>query len=273
MQNSSPVLSLFYCYAHEDTPLRIELDKHLAMLRQVGWIQIQSDRDINAGTNWRQAMDRHMETADVLLLLVSANFINSDYCYSFEMQHALQRHQAGEAVVIPILLRPVDWEKTPLGTLQILPRDGRPITNTDNIDEAFKQIAMEIRLVVETLRKRIIVASLLPQQMVAARIARFLATHNIPVCQAKDVLEQRELKEAIRESFMVVLVASPETRSSRYFKEIQKLVAMYRRPMLEVWAQSENQGVGIPREWHEYIFFDSNAEHQEVVLQKLLHNT
>src|ERR1700726_1357463 len=106
-------IELFYSYAHRDERLRKRLETHLSVLRQQGVITEWHDRKIVAGTDWKQSIDAHLMTATVILLLVSPDFLASDYCYGVEMQRALARHGAGEASVIPVILRPVDWQGAP----------------------------------------------------------------------------------------------------------------------------------------------------------------
>ena len=111
MPDSSTPVEVFYSYAHKDEAFRNKLETHLSLLRRQGLITAWHDRHILPGTDWSQAIDEHLERASVILLLISADFLASDYCYGIEMQRALERHQANEARVIPILLRPVDWNK------------------------------------------------------------------------------------------------------------------------------------------------------------------
>src|SRR5690349_21283752 len=113
-------LELFYSYAHKDERLRNELNNHLYNLRRQHFIVDWFDRDISAGTDWEQDIDTHLNTAQVILLLISPDFMASDYCYSIEMKRALERHEAGEARVIPIILKPVDWKDAPFSKLQVL---------------------------------------------------------------------------------------------------------------------------------------------------------
>jgi hypothetical protein len=145
---------VFYAYAHRDEALRMELEKHLSLLRRQGVIAGWHDRRITAGTEWAVAIDAHIERAQIILLLVSADFLASDYCYDVELRRALTRHEAGEARVIPIILRAVDWQGAPFGTLQALPQDGRPITSWPNQDEAFLDVARGIRTLVEEIAPR-----------------------------------------------------------------------------------------------------------------------
>jgi len=143
---------IFCCYAHEDEWLLNKLKTHLRPLQRQGLIDVRHDRDISAGTEWEREIDKHLNTAQFILLLVSPDFINSDYCYSIEMQKALERHENGEAQVIPIILRPCLWKiaiKGKLSKLQALPKDAKPVisANWHNIDEAFFDVAEGIKKV------------------------------------------------------------------------------------------------------------------------------
>ena len=144
-----PQITIFYSYAHEDEILRNELEKHLSLLKRQGRVDGWYDRNISAGTEWMQEINTHLNTASIILLLISPDYISSDYCFSFEMTRALERHNAKEAHVIPIILRPVDWQSAPFGILQALPPEGRPITSWVNHDEAFFQVTIGIRKAIQ----------------------------------------------------------------------------------------------------------------------------
>jgi len=118
-------IEIFLCYAREDEPLRQELEKHLRVLRHQNLINLWHDRNIKAGTEWEREIDDHLTTARVILLLISPDFMDSDYCFSREMKRAMQRHEQEEARVIPVILRPVYWQSTLFGKLQALPTDGQ----------------------------------------------------------------------------------------------------------------------------------------------------
>jgi TIR domain len=137
--------TVFFSYSHQDEALRNELEKHLTMLKREGSITAWHDRRIKAGDNFGKAIDGELEKADVVLLLVSSDFLSSDYCYSKEMQVAMDRQEQGEARVIPIILRACDWHRAPFGKLLALPTDGKPITSWPNRDEAFANIATGVR--------------------------------------------------------------------------------------------------------------------------------
>lgn len=142
-------LELFYSYAHVDALLREQLAIHLTILHKLGLIKPWHDEEIRPGSLWAQAINAHLQNADLILLLISPDFIASEYCYSIELQEAIKRHKAGDAIVIPILLRPCDWETAPFGELQALPRNGRPVTTWQDRDEAFTEIAKEIRALID----------------------------------------------------------------------------------------------------------------------------
>src|SRR6266566_4067999 len=143
-------VKIFFCYAHEDEPFLKKLKAHLRPLQRQGLIDVWHDRDISAGTEWEQEIKKHLNEANIILLLVSPDFMNSDYCYGIEMKRALERHQRGEARVIPIILRPVYWQGI-LGTLQALPTDAKPVMRPlwYNVDEALFDVTEGIRKVVE----------------------------------------------------------------------------------------------------------------------------
>jgi tetratricopeptide (TPR) repeat protein len=154
-QSAKPVpLELFYSYSHKDKRLRDKLDNHLSLLQREEFITEWNDRMIEAGDDWESEINEHLESAQIILLLVSDDFIASDYCYSVEMRRALERHGQEEARVIPIILRPVDWESSPLGRLQALPEGGKAVTLWRNRDEAFRNVAKGIRKLVRSFKPK-----------------------------------------------------------------------------------------------------------------------
>jgi hypothetical protein len=145
---------LFISYSHKDEALREKLGEHLAALQQEGVIALWHDRKISAGQEWAGAIDANLEAADIILCLVSAGFLASPYCSDIELRRALERNDAGEACVIPVILRPSDWTGTALGRLQALPGNAKPVTNWSNRDEAFLSIARGVREVAQRLAER-----------------------------------------------------------------------------------------------------------------------
>ncbi len=150
IESGEPV-KIFYCYAREDQILRDELEKHLTPLKRSGKIVTWCDREILPGTEWERKISHELNTADLILLLVSPDFICSDYCYGNEMERACERYNAKEAWVIPIIIRPVLWKGTVISKFQLLPAEGKAVTKWPDRDEAFEHIAQGIDRVVEAL--------------------------------------------------------------------------------------------------------------------------
>src|SRR5437016_2941804 len=122
-------IEIFCCYAREDQSLLQGLKAHLMPLQRQGLITLWSDTDINAGIEWEKEINKHLNTAHIILLLVSSDFMASDYCYSKEMERAMERHERGEACVIPILFRPIIWKDAPFAKIQLLPTNAKPVTD------------------------------------------------------------------------------------------------------------------------------------------------
>jgi hypothetical protein len=153
MESKQPI-EVFFSYSHEDEKLKNDLLNHLSVLRRQNVISAWHDRKIGAGGEWAREIDSHLGSARIILLLVSANFLASDYCYDIEMKAAMERHELGEACVIPVILRPADWSRAVFAKLKALPRDGKPVTTWSNLDEAFADVARGIRVEVEVLLER-----------------------------------------------------------------------------------------------------------------------
>lgn len=134
------MISVFFSYSHEDEQLRNQLEQQLAILKRQNVIATWHDRRITAGEVIDHAISSNLEMANIILLLVSPAFLASDYCYDHEMQRAMERHGAGEAVAIPVILRPCDWHGTPFGKLLATPTDGKPVTQWADRDQAFLEV-------------------------------------------------------------------------------------------------------------------------------------
>ena len=130
--------TLFFSYSHIDETYLNQLEVHLSALKRKGLIATWHDRRIIAGSHVGDAIDANLDAAQVILLLVSSDFIASDYCYEREMGRAMERQKNGDA-------RPCDWHDLPFGGLLAAPRDGKPITTWSNIDEAFLDVERAIK--------------------------------------------------------------------------------------------------------------------------------
>jgi hypothetical protein len=149
-----PPYEVFISYAHEDRALLMELKAHIRILQWLNLISTWHDSDISAGGDWEQHIMLHLNSAQIILLLVSADFMNSDFCYSIEMQQAIQRHDADQARVIPIILRPVYWRGAPFDKLQALPDQATPVTRWSTHDDAFENVVRGIVNAIEDLQRK-----------------------------------------------------------------------------------------------------------------------
>ena len=147
-----PGIKVFLSYSHADEGHLDELVKHLDLLRRQGLIEPWYDRRIEAGANVHAEIEDKLNSADVILLLVSPDFVFSDYCYDKEMKTAMERHREGSATVIPAILRPCDWHSAPFGELLAVPKDGQAVTEHTNRDRAYLEIAQAIRKAAERAR-------------------------------------------------------------------------------------------------------------------------
>ncbi len=146
--------TIFISYSHKDEDLRNEIEAALSPLRRQGLIEVWHDRRITAGSDFANEIDHNLEEADIILLLVSSYFIDSDYAYGIEVQRALEREKEGSARVIPIILRPTDWHGLPFSRLQALPPDGKPVSSHPDMHEALSQISKGLRQVIEEEAKK-----------------------------------------------------------------------------------------------------------------------
>lgn len=146
--------TIFFSYSHEDESYRDRLEKHLSPLQYEGLIESWHDRRILVGKNLDAEIDNHINSADIILLLVSASFLSSRYCYSIEVSRAMERHHANEARVIPVIIHACDWHHTPIGKLMAAPADGKPIASWPIQDEAYLDVVKQIRRVVNDIHAK-----------------------------------------------------------------------------------------------------------------------
>ena len=146
---SESMTTVFFSYSHADEDLRDMLEKHLSALKHQGLIDTWHDRCIRTGDEFSNEISDNLESASIILLLVSADFIASSYCYDVEMTRALERHHSGQARVIPVILRACDWHDTPFGKLLATPKDGRPVRSWSDIDDAFLDVVRSLKTAIQ----------------------------------------------------------------------------------------------------------------------------
>lgn len=217
MPNTDKGLRVFYSYSHADEAFRQQLENHLAILRRKGVIAEWHDRRIPPGAAWKDEIDIELERADIILLLISSDFLASDYCYDVEVQKALARQEKGEAVVIPVIVRPSDFHDSPFGKLQALPPDAEPVSIAPNQDEAWLSVAQGIRRVCE--------------QLLTQRIAREVETQD-ELVDANDAIQEGLHEEdfgiidfsAELEAAMEVMIATQEAITAHTVEVTRTLV-------------------------------------------------
>ncbi len=147
-EESKP-LSVFISYSHADEALKELFVKHLNPLKRMGLIAEWHDRKILAGDKWAQEISNSLASSKIIVLLVSIDFINSEYCYDIELEKALELHEKGSSKVIPVILRSCMWQHTPFAKYQALPKDGKAVKSWLDVDEAFASVAEGIKKTVD----------------------------------------------------------------------------------------------------------------------------
>jgi hypothetical protein len=190
------MIKLLFSYSHKDEEFRDQLDAHLSLLKRQEKLLTWHDRRITAGEEIDKAIREELESSQIILLLISANFLASNYCYEKEMQLAIERHNNGTAVVIPVILHPCDWQTAPFGGLRATPTDGVPISKYPNQHEAFSIVAKDIRQVVERfLGSNKVVASKLDQKDAETQISDSYQSGTIKVKRNFGDLERDKFLE------------------------------------------------------------------------------
>ena len=147
-------IEIFLSYSHNDEKFKDKLITHLASLKRRGIVSDWHDREIVPGEDLDKNIKQELREAEIILFLVSADFVASDYIYNIEIKHSLERHEQNDAIVIPIILRPCDWKDLNFGTLKALPKDGKPITRWDDEDNAYLNIVEGIKRATKKISKR-----------------------------------------------------------------------------------------------------------------------
>ena len=195
---SAAAVEIFYSYSHKDEKLRDRLEKHLSILKREGVIAGWHDRKIAGGKEWAKQIDDHLNSAQIILLLVSADFVASDYCYGVEVTRAMERHEKEGARVIPVILRPCDWSTAPFGRLEGFPKDAKPITKWSNREEAFTNVALGIREVVAELQASNIKPVSTP--VISTEAQRLPPIWNVPHLRDRNFTGREELLEQLHKS-------------------------------------------------------------------------
>lgn len=213
---------LFYSYSSHDEALRSQLEKHLTLLKREGLIETWSFRNIDAGQDWKKEIDSNLESATIILLLVSADFIASDYCWNIEMKRALERDEAGDATIVPIILKACDWKTAPFAKLQALPEDARPVMAWRPRDRAWANIAAGLRRIIQQAQQ----PKPLPSPPAVAGTAPVTPQHRSvsAVERARRVAQATQDRKSRAERLQSEGVAAVRTETSAVFQHVERIV-------------------------------------------------
>lgn len=187
-----------FAFASEDKGLFDRLRTHLSPLRRQGLIDEWYDSTIIARSTVQQIIESYIGGADIIVLLISSDFLDSDRCIEVEMKYALEESKRRETPIIPVLLRPADWSGFSLEKYKHLPSDGRPVTMWENIDNAFLEVAKGIRKVVEEVGSR--VASRFTSSRIRVKQPQF-PIYTIPDKQNPFFTDREDILAALRDFF------------------------------------------------------------------------
>lgn len=258
-------LSLFYCYAPEDAELCTTLGGHLNALRRSGWIRIWSESTIDPGANIEEQLEAYLQTADVILFVVSVNLIASD-SYDSMMKKAMSRHWRQEAVVIPVLLKPCGWQDTWLGRLDPLPKNATPITSWSQQDLAWQEVALGIRQIVKSHLNWVSIFFAPQDRLSGQKLQEDLEEREGIVLKslADDLLDDKEQQEVarqmVRSSQAVLLLVSPHIRA---LHALFNIVAMYKDEahVILVWVAGDTWQAALVPSWQQYPLIDARGDH------------
>lgn len=169
-------VTVLLCYAHEDERMASQLKKHLSSLEHNRLVALWDYGNISPGDEWKQEIDKRLGEAQIILLLISASFLASQFCYKMEMQEAIKRHERKEVRVIPVILRHVHWKEPPLDKIQALPDRAKPISGWSSQDEGFANVAEGIARVIKQWNAHSLADPIAERRMLIAHLAQLIET-------------------------------------------------------------------------------------------------
>ncbi len=229
-------VSVFFSYSHKDEDLRKQLDVHLAPLRRGHLISAWNDRKIDIGTAWDAEISAQMQAADIIVLMLSPDFLASDYCNDTEIPAALARHASGDATVIPVVLRPFNWFGSPVAHLQSIPRDKKAVTTWADRDEAFVNVAEGIREEASRmleLRRQQALQREAAHQRYQMKVVEMLSDGRISLVEREtldELMAELKLKPAD--------AAAIEAKAAEPYKKYDDDLEKYKRTLQKVIAQA-----------------------------------
>ncbi|QWE97574.1 toll/interleukin-1 receptor domain-containing protein [Cupriavidus sp. EM10] len=237
----------FVSYSHADESYRAELEKHLSLLRKQGLIDLWHDHRIPIGGEIDRHVSAELEGADLILMLVSADFMASDYCYGIEMTRALARHAAGTAIVVPLIVRPCDWHSAPFGRLKALPQDGKPISKWTAHDDAFVDIVQSLRQLVAPRRESLsgTATPLAPEMVAGTPLAAERPRSSTLALRKKfsDIDRDRFLEEGF--AYIRAFLKTRWKRSARAIRATRRVSGRFPKRLLPA------PSIGTARRWQD----------------------
>jgi tetratricopeptide (TPR) repeat protein len=251
-----PPVKLFCSYSHADADLREALEKHLIPMREEGLITVWHDRKIEPGAVRDDAVTKELESADIILLLLSADFMNSEYSAGTEMKRALARADAREALVVPILLRPFDWKHLRVAKRQALPSNHKPVTIWANQDEAWLDVAVGLRAIVERVHRsfspdgtRTPIEA--PRPRPRARLPWMIAAGTLAVAAAVGLAAARAYRARVTEGERYLDIGRPAEADAAFARALGLLRfgadALAGREKARLWSGDGLDGVAFDR--------------------------
>ncbi len=265
---TSQSVTLFISYAHRDEELKSQLDKHLTPLKLQKVIDKWSDRQIEGGQDWAHQIDSNLKSADIILLLVSPDFVSSDYCAGIELKAAMTRYRDGDAIVVPVILEPCDWKWLDFGKLQATPKDGKAITDWPNVNSAFLDVTNTIRQVAQGLldkRQKREEERQAASERYKAKVEEVLSDGDITP------LERKTLNE-LRDKLGLTADEAEAIKDSAYqpLREYQSKLAQYRVDLVETiqheYPLSERTKVDLKQRQRELGLKAEDADRMEAEL-------
>jgi hypothetical protein len=262
-----PPLSIFVSYSSDEETFCKDLDRHLSLLKREGVVETWTFRAIEAGTDWKQKIDDQLERADIIVLLVSASFMASDYCWNVEMSRALQRNREGSARVLPILVRDCDWGSAPFAAIQMLPPEARAVTSWRPKDKAWAAVAESIRRVAARVTRNTATETASAASETLSQRAHRLAAESA-ARQARAERIQRDGNSAFRDeiesAFQSLDAMAAEIREGTGMK----LESGFRRDHCLVRLKPLRSGI-YPLTLHLYPYWEGEAEKSHVNVRLL----
>lgn len=146
-------MKLFLSYSHQDEELKNQFETHLSQFKRDKLIESWNDRKITPGENWCKEISIHLEDADIIIFLISSDFIASDYCCEIEVKKGIQQHNEGKSILVPIVVRPCNWKDMEIGKFQALPTDLKPIVTWNNKDEGWLNVIFGLKKLINEFKE------------------------------------------------------------------------------------------------------------------------